>query len=266
MRPTGGACAGPNPLVALSGSETFDRLRGAIATDAGLRSDVEAALLFLLERLNPSDAGVRWAVGSSVEWILASAMYQAGAIALPEGHRAVAIDLHDLLSTLRSTFSVKSSFSPDTSTFRLTNGMGGAGAGFAEPTLFLHPRLPGIVFADPTTHAALRRAVRDRADATTITVGAVRAHATEHPECVAEVVVPVNPRRGIADPGTAFAQELITSGRFPRLERLFLDVSEASQPRTLVDDLGALRQMHREGLLTEDQMRAAVEQLVSGDR
>lgn len=250
-------------LVPTSGSETFDRLRSTLSKDAALRADVEAALVMLLERLNPSDPGVRWAVGTAVEWILASALYGAGAIALPEGHRSVGIDLQDLLSKLRATFSVKSSFSPAVSTFRLTNGMGGGGAGFAEPTLFLHPRLPGIVFADPVAHPDLQRDVRNTGDATTISVTVIRSHAQAHPECVVPIAVPPNRKRGVADPGTAFAQDLLSSGRFPRLERLFTDLAVAAQPNTVVDQLKQLKSLRDEGVLSPEQMQSAVARLLS---
>ena len=245
-----------------SGSEAFDRLRVAITTDAALRSDVESALVVLLERLNPSDPGVRWAVGSAVEWTLAGALYAAGALSIPEGHRAAGIDLHDLLGQFRGTFSVKSSFSPRIGSFRLTNGMGGGGLGFAEPTLFLHPRLPGIVYADPVTHPSLTRDVRSTSDATTISVTVVRSHAQQHPECVIPMLIPANPGRGRVDPGTAFARELLTSGRFPRLESLFTDVAAAAEVRTIVDQIESLKRLRDQGLLDNAQFSAAVAALL----
>jgi len=245
-----------------SGSQAFDTLNAAISSDASLRRDVEGALVVLLERLNPSDAGVRWAVGTCVEWTIAAALYAAGAIAIPEGHSTRGIDLQDLLGQLRATFSVKSSFSPKIGTFRITNGMGGGGIGFAEPTLFLHPRLPGIVYADPATHSDLNRDVRVTADATTLSVTSVLTHAHEHPECVIPIGIPANPRRGRADPGTSFARELLTSGRFPRLESLFLDVAAAGRAHTIVDQIAELKRLRDEMVLTEPQFRAAVNQLL----
>lgn len=248
-----------------SGSDVFDRLSAVMTTDAALRRDVEGALVVLLERLNPSDPGVRWAVGTAVEWTIAGALFAADALAIPEGHRAPGIDLQELLGRLRATFSVKSSFSPKVSTFRLTNGMGGGGLGFAEPTLFLHPSLPGIVFADPTSHPELQRDVRNAGDATTIPISAIRTHAQEHPECVIPLTIPVNPGRGRSDPGTSFARDLLTSGQFPRLESLFNAIAAAAQPNTIVDEIQALRQMREEGVLDDQQLRAAVARLLPGD-
>lgn len=245
-----------------SGSEAFDKLNFVLTDDAALRGDVESALMVLLERLNPSDAGVRWAVGTVVEWTIAGALYAAGALSIPEGHKAAGIDLQDLLGQLRATFSVKSSFSPKVGTFRLTNGMGGGGLGFAEPTLFLHPRLPGIVYADPELHPTLARDVRSTADATTISVTAVRSHAQEHPECVIPLKIPANGGRGRADPGTSFARDLLVSGRFPRLERLFNDVAAAAQPKTILDEIMELKELRREGDLDEAQFRLAVAKLL----
>jgi hypothetical protein len=252
--------------VLTSGSQSFDRLRTTLIEDRSLRSDVEAALVVLLERLNPSDQGVRWAVGTCVEWIVACALYGAGAIALPEGHRTPGLDLQELLGTLRERFSVKSSFSPGVRTFRLTNGMGGAGAGFVEPTLFLHPSLPGIVYADPIHHPSLGREVKNTSDATTISVPVVASHGREHPECVIPLHIPENPKRGADDPGTAFAVGLLSTGRFPRLDRLFTDVAAAANPNTVVEQLGTIRRLHNEGVIDDEQMAALVAQLIPAPR
>lgn len=248
-----------------SGSEAFDKLNYAVTTDAALRRDVESALVVLVERLNPSDPGVRWAVGTVVEWTIAAALYAAGALAIPEGHRTAGFDLQDLIGRVRTVFSVKSSFSPKISSFRLTNGMGGGGRGFAEATLFLHPRLPGIVYADPSVHRSLLKDVRNTGDATSISVTVVRSHAQEHPECVIPLSIPSNPGRGRSDPGTSFARELLTSGRFPRLERLFEDLAAAAQPRTIVDQIAALKHLRDQDVLDDAQFRAAVSKLLQTD-
>ena len=245
-----------------SGSEAFDKLNFAISTDASLRRDVEGALGILVERLNPSDPGVRWAVGTVVEWTIAGALYAAGALAIPAGHKEVGIDLQDLLGRLRATFSVKSSFSPRISSFRLTNGMGGSGLGFAEPTLFLHPRLPGIVYADPSSHPSVQKDVHTTGDASTISVTVVRSHAQEHPECVVPILIPSNPGRGRSDPATSFARDLLTSGQFPRLERLFEDLAAEAQPKTIVDQIGELKRLRDEGVLDDIQFRTAVSKLL----
>lgn len=242
-----------------SGSDAFDRLRNALTSDRALRAEVEQSLLALVEKVNVSDRGSRWVAGGTAEWILAAAAYAAGAIALPAGHNADGFDLEEVLSAARSVFGVKSSFSKSAD-YRLTNGLGGAGKGFAEPTVFLHPRLDGIVYVDPEQHPEILEHVKTRSDATVISLSAVRIHAEQHPECVIPLQVPLNLGRGTIDPTTLFAKELLTSGHYPLLQRVFEAASGAT--RSIADEIRELRKLRDEGALTAAQFTQAVDLVV----
>lgn len=244
-----------------SGSETFDRLRDAVGADPGLRAQVENALLTLVEQVNVSDRGSRWVAGGTAEWILAAAAFAVGAIALPAGHNADGFDLEDILSASRAAFSVKSSFSTSASDFRLTNGLGGSGKGFADPTVFLHPRLPGVVYIDPIRHAEAAKEARASSDATVLRLSAVRVHAEQHPECVIALTVPRNRGRGTTDPATLFAKELLTSGHYPLLGKVF--GAAAGTSRSVADEIQALRALRDQGALDDKQFKRAVDRVIS---
>jgi len=240
-----------------SGSKEFDLIRDALASDRNLRDELESALRVNLARVNPTDRANRFGSGAAVEWILASLAYSAGVITAPAGHNANGFDLVDLRDQSKSLWSVKNTTKK--SDFRLSNGMGGAGKGFADPTIMLSPNLPGLVFAEPTIHLDLVAQVKMVDDATILPFKAVLEHATQNPECVAICKMPVNPGTGTYDPWMSYVSELLESANYPKLSKLFQE-SKPSQA-SVVEDALKLARMKEDGQITQQQFDALVSKL-----
>ncbi|WP_148058685.1 hypothetical protein [Agrococcus jenensis] len=242
-----------------SGSEHFDRLRDGLARDTSVRSEVEAAMRLNIDRVNPSDPGNRFVVGGAVEWLIAAAAWALGVLTLPGGHSARGFDLMDLQDAARGLWSVKAQTSANKSAFRLTNGLGGSGKGFQEPTVFVSPHLPGLVFIDPALHDEPASAVRVKPDAVELPFGAVSAHAQNHPECVAVLVAPRNEGRGAENPFLAYAETIATPDRFPRLATMFAAAKPPSAGRAA--EIAELLAMKQSGAISDAQFNALVDRL-----
>ncbi|WP_146928246.1 hypothetical protein [Cellulomonas xylanilytica] len=250
---------GLNGSDASSGSGAFDAFRIALATSTQLRNELEQALRANVHRVNPTDRANRFGSGGAVEWILASAAFAAGVLSVPGGHNANGFDLRALREDARGLWSVKNQTSPKAMSYRITNELGGSGGGFTEPTVFLSPHLPGIVFADPHVHTELAAQTYDSGDATMLGFAAIRAHAVAHPECVAICEMPVNPGTGSEDPWLAFIESLLNPQQYPTLARMFV----ASKPvqGNLASELQTLVALRDAGSLTAEQFDAAVQRL-----
>ncbi len=116
--------------------------------------------------------------------------------------------------------------------------MGGEGRGFVEPTVFLHPMLPGVVFISPVAHSEVVARAKGQKDAVILPFVAVEEHARAHPECVAPLRVSPNERRGREAPAISFVRDLISPALFPRLVQMFSD-AEPTQDNALVTQLAA---------------------------
>lgn len=242
-----------------SGSETFDRFRDGLLRDATVRGELESAFRVNVNRVDPSDRGNRFVVGGAVEWLIAAAAWSLGVLTIPGGHSANGFDLVDLQKAARGMWSVKAQTSANRGAFRLTNGLGGSGKGFVEPTVFVSPNLPGLVFIDPDVHVEAAERVQVKSDAVVLPFRAVSDHAVGHPECVAPLSAPSNEGRGRENPFLAYAETIATPDRFPRLSAMF----RASKPKTSgvageVADLVALRDS---GVLNDEQLTAMVNRL-----
>lgn len=247
------------PAGSTSGSPEFDALRRALADDDNLREELEAARRANLSRLDPTDRANRFGSGAAVEWIIAAVAYQAGVLSVPGGHNSDGFDLHALRESVRGMWSVKNT--TKSSGFRLTNGMSGAGRGFTDPVVLLSPALPGLTFAHPELHPDVAAAVLVKDDHTLLPLKAAQRHAQEHPECVAPVKMPVNPKTGRDDPWMDYVKSLLEPQRFPRLSRLFAEATPAA--RSLADEIVALARLRDAGTLTEAQFEAAVAKVTS---
>lgn len=243
--------------VESSGSEAFDALRGALERDANLRGELEAALDLNVRRVNPTDRANRFGSGAAVEWILAAAAYAAKILTIPGGHNANGFDLRDLREDARGLWSVKNT--TKRSDFRMTNGIGGAGAGFVDPVVFLSPALPGITFVDPHRHSEVTAQVVIKPDATVLPFRVVEEHARRHPECVAPCRMPGNPGTGTNDPWMDYVESLLSADRFPQLSRLFA----ASKPvaGTLTSELQELVAQRDAGNISADQFDLLIRRL-----
>lgn len=221
-----------------SGSPAFDQLRDALRNQPRLRSELESALDLNVHRVNPTDRANRFGSGGAVEWILAATAYSAGVLAVPGGHNADGFDLRDVREGARGLWSIKNT--TKRSDFRLTNGLGGAGAGFTDPVIFLSPALPGLTYIDPERHRIAASQVREMRDAAVLPFRAVQQHTVDHPECVAECAMPSNPGTGQADPWMDYVESLLHPELFPRLSALFADARPpvanfAGELRALID-------------------------------
>lgn len=240
-----------------SGSKAFDDLRGALLNSPALRSELEAALDLNVQRVNPTDRANRFGSGAAVEWILASVAFAAGVLSIPGGHNANGFDLRDLREDARGLWSVKNQ--TKRGEWRITNGLGGAGGGFRDPTVFVSPSLPGITFVDPDLHLDVATQVVEKSDAVTLPARVVEEHAKAHPECVASCSMPTNPGTGGEDPWMDYVENLLTSTRFPRLSRLFA----ASKPvnSTLTTELQSLIALRDAGDISPEQFNNLVDRL-----
>lgn len=245
-----------------SGSENFDALKQSIDSDTQLRAEIEGFLRLVLETYNPSDQGTRFLTGAAAEWVLAMAAYSAGIIMIPEGHGSVGVDLMSVFGSAKEAWSSKSSSQKRPTAFRISNGMGGAGRGFVDPTIFMAPQLPGLVFAHPDKHPEVREAQQVKGDAVTLPFRVVRDHASKHPECVIAMDIPYNEGHGRTDPALPVIRDLVTTHQFPRLSKLFQD----SNPRksSVVDDLSDLRKMFDNGDISQETFDAACKKVVEG--
>lgn len=243
--------------LATSGSAGFDALRNLLASDSSVRAEFESALDLNVRRVNPSDRANRFGSGAAVEWILAAVAYAAQVLTVPGGHNTNGFDLRDLREDARGLWSVKNT--TKRSDFRLTNGIGGSGAGFTDPVVFLSPALPGLTFIDPHRHSEVTAQVRVKPDATVLPFAAVAEHARRHPECVAPCRMPSNPGTGVNDPWMDYVESLLSADRFPQLSRLFA----ASKPvtGTLTSELQELVAQRDVGNISAEQFDLLVRRL-----
>jgi hypothetical protein len=248
------------PAGSTSGSPEFDALRAALATDDNLREELEAALRANVNRIDPTDRANRFGSGAAVEWIIAAAAYQAGILSVPGGHNADGFDLQALRDGVRGLWSVKNT--TKASGFRLTNGMSGSGRGFTEPVVLLSPALPGLTYAHPERHPDLAAAVQQKEDHTLLPLRDALRHAAEHPECVAPVRMPVNPKTGRDDPWMDYVKSLLEPQRFPRLSKLFVDATPTA--RSLAAEITELAKLRDAGILSEAQFEAAIVRVTRG--
>lgn len=240
-----------------SGSGAFDSLRDALRTNHGLRSELENSLDLNVHRVNPTDRANRFGSGAAVEWILAAAAFAVGALSIPGGHNANGFDLRDLRNDARGLWSVKNQ--TKRGEWRISNGLGGSGAGLRDATIFVSPSLPGLTFVDPSIHLEVTDHVVLKADAVTLPARAVEEHAQRHPECVAICAMPSNPGTGQEDPWMDYVENLLTPDRFPRLAQLFV----ASKPSagTLTSELMNLVALRDAGKITPEQFANFVDHL-----
>jgi hypothetical protein len=242
-----------------SGSVEFDRLRRHLEEQPTVRREMENAFAFLLARANPTDRAARFVVGGAVEWIVAAAAWSSGVLTNPAGHNANGFDLADLLDDAKGLWSIKFSAAPSPGEFRLTNGIGGAGKGFVEPTIFIHRKLGGLVLIDPVLHPEVVAQAVQKSDAVTLPFKVVARFASQHPECVALVEVPVNEGQAANDP-FAFVKELLAPAHFPNLAKVFLDADPVSLP--VSEELKSIAALHAEGMLSDEERTLAIAKLL----
>lgn len=245
-----------------SGSDAFDEFRDGLARDPALRGELEAAMQLNIDRVNPSDPGNRFVVGGAIEWLIAAAAWHLGILTIPGGHSERGFDLLELQEAARGLWSVKAQTAEKAGEYRITNGLGGSGKGFQDPTVFVSPNLPGLTLVVPTLHTDVAQRVKQTKDATVVPWGAIKAHATAHSECVAILKAPKNEGRGSENPFLAYAETLVDPQRFVRLSEMF---TAAKPPlRGVADEVARLVAMHRAGDFTSEDLSAAIAALNGG--
>ena len=234
-----------------SGSEAFDAVRDGLERDPSFRAEVERALHVNVNRVNPSDRGNRFVTGGAVEWIVAAAAWHVGVLTVPGGHSENGFDLLDLQLAAKGLWSVKSQTAEKAGEFRISNGLGGGGRGFVDPTVFLSPHLPGLVFADPDVHAAVKAGEQSKSYAVVMPFRVIKAHAQQHPECVAPLKVAMNEGRGKENPYLAYTKTILVPEQFPLLSEMF--VAAIPPKRTLSDEVQRLAGLRDSGTISREQ-------------
>lgn len=247
------------PSSSTSGSPHFDKLRAGLAVDVSVRQELEAAMRLNVDRVNPSDPGNRFITGGAVEWLIAAAAWALGVLTIPGGHSARGFDLMDVQDAARGLWSVKQQSAKNKAAFRITNGLGGAGKGFVEPTVFVSPHLPGLVFIDPKVHEETAAQVQEKSDAVVLPFAAVRGHAERTPACVAPLTAPINEGRGSENPFLSYAQTIATPERFPRLALMFAAAKPEASGRAA--EVAELVAMKTSGAISDEQFNALVNKI-----
>lgn len=247
-------------IVPTSGSADFDKLRDHLAANPTVRKEMENAFAFLLARANPSDRAARFVVGGAVEWIVAAAAWSAKVLTIPGGHNANGFDLTDVLNQAKGLWSIKFGSQKSPNDWRLTNGLGGAGKGFVEPTIFVHKKLGGLLYIDPAKHPDVVAKVVSDGDAAKLAFKVTLEFAAAHPECVATVDVPINEGQAANDPH-AFIKDLLSPATFPNLAKVFVDATPV--PKSVSDEIRQLTELRDSGVLSDAQLTLAIDKLLA---
>ena len=199
-------------------------------------------------------------VGGAVEWIVAAAAWSAGVLTVPGGHNANGFDLTDVLAQAKGLWSIKFSSQKSPREWRLTNGLGGAGKGFVVPTIFIHQKLGGLLYVDPVQHPSVVAEVASGKDATKLPFRITREFALAHPECVATMDIPFNEGQATGD-SHLFIRDLLSPSTFPNLAKVFVDATPIA--RSASDEIRHLAQLRDDGVLSDDQLRLAIDKLLT---
>lgn len=242
-----------------SGSSQFDVLRDHLSTNQTVRREVENAFAFLLARANPSDRAARFVVGGAVEWIVAAVAWSANILTVPGGHNANGFDLTDVLNQSKGLWSIKFGAQKSPGEWRITNGLGGSGRGFVEPTIFVHKRLGGLLFIDPAAHPTVVSEVVQTGDAAKLPFRVTADFAQAHPECLARLDVPINEGQAANDPH-AFIKDLLSPTSFPNLARVFEDAKPL--PNSVADEIKQLTELRNNGVIDDAQLKRAIDAML----
>ncbi len=195
-----------------------------------------------------------------MEWIIAAAAWSAGILTVPGGHNANGFDLTDVLSQAKGLWSIKFGSQKSPGDWRLTNGLGGAGRGFVEPTVFVHKRLGGLLYINPADHPHVASRVVALDDASKLAFKETLEFALAHPECVAKLDVPINEGQAASDP-YAFIKELLSPDTFPNLAKVFVDAKPAQN--SVTEEVRQLALMRDTGVLSDEQLKLAIDKLLA---
>jgi hypothetical protein len=242
-------------------SDEFHALKRQLLDPTTLR-EFQWLLELAVRKYNPSNRGNRWIIGGIVEWAITLVLLEAGAIAIPDGHNADGHDLVHVLGESRALWSVKSSFSPGITEFIISNGLGGSGSGFHVPTVFTHPKLPGIVLVDPSIHHECASAAIAKAGETRMPLKAVIQHAQRNPDFVAVCTIPENPKiQTKEDPSLEAVKQILNTDIFHILNRSISQSASTDEVKQL-DALERIQKMQVSGLIDLAQAQKMVSELL----
>lgn len=241
--------------LTLPASHPFRIFREYLGKNPLVVQEIETAFAAVLSKVDPSDRGNRFVSGAAFEWILAAACGVAGIATMPGGHSENGFDLLSLRDNMRGMWSVKSSTTSSLGAFRLTNTMNSKGAAFSTPTIFLHPKLPGLVYLDPAIAPKIASKVEVLKDATTLSGKLILEYAIQNPQLVAPLNTPVNMKTGKGDPYLDFVSGILTAGTYPNLGPIISDLKENART------LQMLRSQFERGILNKDQYQIEIDKL-----
>lgn len=242
--------------LSLQNDHPFRKFKEFLSSEPGLVTEIETAMRAVLTRIDPSDRGIRFVTGAAFEWILAAACGVAGISTLPGGHSENGYDLLALRENMQGLWSVKSSSTSKFSYFRLTNTMNNANAKFTTPTIFVHPKLPGLVYLDPKLAPAVASNVKIKKDAIDISGSLINKYAIANPNLVAPLHAPINQNLGKGDPYLDFVSNLLTAGNYQFLGPIMNNLKENSKI------LMTIRSALEQGILSKDQYQQMLDKLI----
>jgi hypothetical protein len=238
----------------------FSILKKAFDQNPDLRVEVELSMAALLERLNPSERGTRFLTGGSYEWIMAVACWASGIQVMPAGHSQNGFDLMEYMQALKGLWSVKSFTNAEFSgNPRLINKLGSGSAKFNEPTIFISPALPGIVYLDPKLAPIYASTVIEDAESVRIRANLVKKYSIDNPECVIPFNAPINPRTGKESPQLDIVVSILTSGTYPKLGPVM------TKMRQIASTVTFLRKQFETGEIDEITFRKMLDNLEKGN-
>ena len=245
--------------LTLPPNHPFSILKKFLENNPAIIKEIETAMNAVITRVDPSDRGNRFVTGAAFEWILAAASGLSGIATLPGGHSEDSFDLLSLRESMRGLWSIKSSASETLGDFRLSNTMNNKGAVFSTPTVFVHPKLPGLVYLDPSKAPLVASKVKILADATTLSGKLINDFATHNPNLVIALNAPVNNNLGKGDPYLDFVVSILTSGTYPNLGPLIADLKDNART------IKVLKEHFDKGDITEEQYQKMLNNLITTD-
>lgn len=241
--------------LTLPASHPFRIFKDYLEKNPNVVAEIETAFSAVLSKVDPSDRGNRFVSGAAFEWILAAACGVAGIATMPGGHSENNFDLLAIRDNMRGMWSVKSSTSATLSDFRLTNTMNSKGTSFVTPTIFLHPKFPGIVYVNPEMSPKLVSRVKTLKDATTLGGRLILDYAKQNPQMVISMATPLNQKTGKGDPYLDFVAGILTAGTYPNLGPIISELKDNARTINL------LRSQFERGILTKDQYQIELDKL-----
>lgn len=245
--------------ITLASDHAFEKLKESFKKNPEIRVEVELALAAVLERLNPSDRGTRFLTGGAYEWVIAVAAWASEIQVFPGGHSENGFDLLEYMESLKGVWSVKSFTGESLSgSLRIVNKMSPGDINWTQPTIFISPDLPGIVFFDPKLAPTYASMATQNDEALSISGAYIKKYAQDNPNCVIPLDAPINPGNGKESPQLDIVSSILTSGTYTHLGPV---MNKMRQMATTVD---FLRKQYATGEIDESTFKKMLANLEAG--